>query len=227
MLLNLSPRLARVAGHVRPGAVPVDVGTDHAHVPIWLLQKGICERAYASDNKPGPLRRAAADAAQSGVGERLTLWLCDGLALCPPAAVDTVILAGMGGETMVHILSEAPWALDRRLILQPQSKIPALRRWLAERSRAVLDAELADDAGRLYLIWLVGPGEMDGAAAVDRPLLEKRDALLRPWLAEGIKRARNSLRGMEQAKSPDGAALSALRAHLEKLEHARRETLTW
>ena len=227
MNLTLSPRLRLVASHVQRGAVAVDVGTDHAYVPIWLLQNGISAHAYASDNKPGPLRRAAADAERCGVGDKLTLWLCDGLALCPPEAVDTVILAGMGGETIIGILSDSPWALERRLILQPQSKIAELRRWLAERGRAVLDADLADDAGRLYLVWLVGPGQADGGAAVDAPLMEKRDALLRPWLEDALKRGRKNLRGMEQAREPDRTAIGALREQLALLEQAREEVLKW
>ena len=226
-IIKLSPRLARVAGYVLPGSTAVDVGTDHAYVPIWLLQTGVSERAFASDNKPGPLRRAAEDARHCGVSERLSLWLCDGLALCPPETVDTVILAGMGGETMLNILSAAPWALEKRLILQPQSKIGELRRGLAERECAVLDASLVDDAGRIYLVWLAGKGSMDGSAAVDAPLLARRDPLLRRWLEDQIKRGRKSLRGMEQAARPEESAIAALRSRLEEYEKLRKETAQW
>ena len=44
---------------------------------------------------------------------------CDGLAALSPGEVDTVVIAGMGGDLMVHILSAAPWIRDVKLILQP------------------------------------------------------------------------------------------------------------
>ena len=81
MSIALSPRLRRIAEYVPPGSTVVDVGTDHAYIPIWLLQEGRSERAYATDIKAGPLSRAEADAERYGVTERLTLLLCDGLAL--------------------------------------------------------------------------------------------------------------------------------------------------
>ena len=227
MELTLSPRLARIASYVEPGAVVIDVGTDHAYVPIWLLRTGCSAHAYASDNKPGPLRNAEADARRCGVCDQLTLYLCEGLALCAPEDVDTIILAGMGGETMIHILSDAPWAKEKRLVLQPQSKIPELRRWLAEHGLAVLDASLVDDTGRIYLVWRVGAGKADGGAAIDSPLLTHRDPLLRPWLEEQIKRGRKQARGLRAARQPDEQAIAALEAELDTLEEIRKETQKW
>lgn len=227
MRIQLSPRLRRIAAYVPQGSTVVDVGTDHAYIPIWLLQEGVSEQAYATDIRPGPLARAREDAQRHGLADRLTLWLCDGLALCPPEAVDTVILAGMGGETMRGILERAPWALEKRLVLQPQTKLPELRRWLGEQGLAVLDASLADDAGRIYLVWLVGAGEPKPEAAVDEALLRKRDPLLRPWLADRIKRAGKELRGLECARTPDEAALAARRRELSELNRIVREVSAW
>ena len=227
MSIALSPRLRRIAEYVPPGSTVVDVGTDHAYIPIWLLQEGRSERAYATDIKAGPLSRAEADAERYGVTERLTLLLCDGLALCPPEAADTVILAGMGGETMMGILERSPWALGKRLILQPQTKWELLRVWLAEHGLAVLDASLAYDTGRIYLIWLVGPGRQDPAETVDHALLDKRDPLLKPWLEDRIKRCRKQLRGLESAREPDHEELEKNRRELSRLEEIYREVVQW
>ena len=227
MSIELSPRLRRIAEYVPAGGVVVDVGTDHAYIPIWLLQTGVSPRAYASDVKPGPLKNAEADAARAGVRDRLTLFLCDGLTLCAPDAVDTVILAGMGGETMMGILGAAPWAWEKRLILQPQTKLPEFRRWLSERGLAIRDATLVHDTGRLYLVWLVGRGQMRPDAVIDPVLIEKRDPLLRAYTAELIKRQRKQLHGMAQAREKDPAALDRLRSELEELEKIYREAETW
>ena len=227
MSIRLSPRLKALADFVPAGAVPVDVGTDHAYLPVWLLQEGVCERAYATDLRRGPLARAREDAERYGVAERLTLYLCDGLALCPPEAVDTVLLAGMGGETILGILDRSPWALDKRLIIQAQTKLPELRAALSARGLAIQDAALADDAGRLYLVWLVGRGQGDPDTVVDTPLLTRRDPILKPWLAEQIKRASKQLHGLESARAVDVEAVAALRRELEHYRELQREVLKW
>ena len=224
----LSPRLARLAAWVTPGSVVIDVGTDHAYIPIWLLQSGLSPRAYASDIKAGPLRNAAAGARRCGVEARLTLYLCDGLSACAPDSVDTVLIAGMGGETIQGILAAAPWALDKRLIVQAQTKQESLRRWLGAQGMTVLDAALVHDAGRIYVCWLLGRGKLRGADwPLDPVLVEKKDPLLRAYTEERIKRTLRQLQGMEQGKATDSAALEEVRRTLSALRELHREAETW
>ena len=218
MKIKLSDRLFRVASYVEQDAVPVDVGTDHAYVPIYLLQNGVSPRAYATDNRPGPLKNAGSDAKKYGVEDRLTLFLCDGLALCDPECLDTVIIAGMGGETMIHILEQTPWALEKRLILQPQSKQNELRRYLASKGLSILNAVLAEDAGKYYEVWLAGEGVMDVEAPIEPCLIEKHDPLLKPYLMEQIRRKKKQIHGLESSRRPDGDALMRLYRDLDDLE---------
>lgn len=225
MKLSLSERLFRVASYVEQGAVPVDVGTDHAYVPIYLLQNGVSPRAYATDSKPGPLKNAGFDAKKYGVEEKLVLYLCDGLALCDPECLDTVIIAGMGGETMIRILAQTSWALEKRLILQPQSKLRELRRYLASKGLSILDAVLAEDAGKLYEIWLAGKGSMDEDALIEPRLIEKRDPLLKPYLTELIRRQKKQICGLEASHQPDGEVLQHLNRELDTLEHFFQDAL--
>ena len=224
MKINLSDRLFRVAGFVEHGAVPADVGTDHAYVPIYLLQNGVSPRAYATDNRPGPLKNAGIDAKKYGVEERLVLYLCDGLALCDPECLDTVIIAGMGGETMIHILEQTPWALEKRLILQPQTKLGELRRYLASKNLSILDAVLAADAGKFYEIWLAVEGAMDADALIEPCLIEKRDPLLKPYLAEQIRRKKKQIHGLESSRRPGGDALQRQYLELDALERLLQDS---
>ena len=64
--------------------------------------------------------------------EQAELFLCDGLEQVQPAGITDVVIAGMGGETIVHILENCPWRRQVHLILQPMTKIPDLRLWLAQ-----------------------------------------------------------------------------------------------
>ena len=158
-MIHLSPRLAAVAGQVPKGAAVIDVGTDHAMVPVWLVQSGRAARVLASDIRPGPLRSAAALLEKTGTGDRVRLMQTDGLTGIGPEDGDTVILAGMGGETMISILAAAPWTkTGALLILEPQSKRAELRRWLTGSGYRILSERLAEDAGRIYPILTAAGG---------------------------------------------------------------------
>ena len=227
MKIRLSPRLQRIADYVVPGSTIIDVGTDHAYIPIWLLQNGICETAFASDIKRGPLENAARDAEACGLADRLSLLLCDGLALCRPECVDTVIIAGMGGETIMGILAAAPWVREKRLILQPQTKYFELRGFLAENGYCIADASLAYDTGRIYRVWQVEAGEEKDHGRVEAALMEKRDPLLKPYMEDMIKRLRKQIQGVERASDSSPELLSALRCELEEYIRVHEEGESW
>lgn len=126
----LTKRLAACAKLVTPGGVVCDVGTDHGSLPAYLLQQNICHRAVATDIHKGPLEAARRTLTEAGVLERAELLLCDGLEDVCPDGITDVVIAGMGGETIVHILEQCPWRQSVRLILQPMTKASLLRQWL-------------------------------------------------------------------------------------------------
>ena len=128
----LTKRLAACAAQVTPAGVVCDVGTDHAYLPAELLQSGRCTRAVATDIHAGPLEAARRTLTEAGVLEQAELFLCDGLEQVQPTGITDVVIAGMGGETIVHILENCPWRRQVHLILQPMTKIPDLRLWLAQ-----------------------------------------------------------------------------------------------
>jgi len=227
MKIRLSPRLQRIADYVLPGGTVIDVGTDHAYIPIYLLQNGISSHAYASDLRAGPLENARRDAESGGVADALTLYRCDGLADCRAEDVDTVIIAGMGGETIQGILADAPWTAAKRCILQPQTKFRELRLFLAKSGQRIADASLAYDTGRIYLVWLVERGTMDPDCTIDSSLLEKRDPLLVAYTEDLMKRLRKQLSGLERARNADPAQIDLLRRDLEALTKVHEEAVAW
>ena len=153
MIIHLSPRLQAVAELVDQDARVIDVGTDHAMIPVWLVQTGRAVHVLATDIRSGPLENAAALVARTGAVESIRLLQTDGLTDIGPENGDTVIIAGMGGETIISILSAAPWTKENvRLILSPQSKKEDLRRYLTENGYCIHREQLVKDAGRVYPI---------------------------------------------------------------------------
>lgn len=121
--MQLSKRLKLVASFVPEGDRVADVGTDHGYVPIWLVGTGRCPGAVAMDVRQGPLDRARAHIRESGLEDKIQVRLCDGLSGSIPGEVDTVVIAGMGGELMLRILEEGRhmWESTAHFVLSPQS----------------------------------------------------------------------------------------------------------
>jgi tRNA (adenine22-N1)-methyltransferase len=133
MIPSLSTRLLACAGFVNQGDRVADIGCDHGYLSIHLLTNGIASFCIASDVAEGPLQSAMHNARKFGVHENISFYLSDGVRNIP-RDFDTLVCAGMGGDTMIHILESAPWLRDEkyRLILQCQSKTPMLRKYISE-----------------------------------------------------------------------------------------------
>lgn len=149
--LYLGARLGAIADRVREGVTFYDVGTDHAYLPVYLLQQGRITAAVASDVATGPLSRASETVRRAGLADKVSLRLADGLfgiELIPPC---DIAIAGMGGEMIASILEAAPQVrmAGVRLLLQPMTKDEELRRYLAANGFAV-DFECVVEEGKLY-----------------------------------------------------------------------------
>ena len=184
MKLPLSTRLLACAGFVNNGDRVADIGCDHGYLSIHLLTQGIARSCIASDVAKGPLQSAKDNARKFGVQENITFHLSDG-AQSIPRDFDTLVCAGMGGDTMIHILQSAPWLKNEqyRLILQCQSKRPELRRWLYDHGFAIRRETLAKDGKFCYPVTEVvyAPGEsLSGAEFYITPSLRASGSPLLP-----------------------------------------------
>lgn len=152
----------------------------------------------------------------------------DGLQFSGAQAADVITIAGMGGETICTILAAAPWLREgRRLILQPQSKVPELADWLWHNGFTIEDAALCRDAGKRYLALRVLGRVAAQSCTVEQLLLRHRDPLLPEQLKEEIRRQKRARAGMAHAKQTPEAALAALDARLSELEACLKEVQTW
>ena len=153
MKLPISDRLLACCNFVAKGDRVADIGCDHGYLGIHLLTNGIASHMIESDVAPGPLDSARRNAAKYGVGNAMTFCLSDGVRDIP-RDFDTLVCAGMGGDTMIHILSAAPWLKSKqyRLILQCQSKTPMLRRFLSENGWRITGEAVLKEGKFLYTV---------------------------------------------------------------------------
>lgn len=183
----MTPRLQAVARLVPAGARLADVGTDHAHLPVWLLLQGRLQTAIATDIREGPLSRAKETVSAYGVEGRVSLRLCPGLNAVTPEEADTVTICGMGGEMIAGILNAAPWTRsETTLILQPQSSLPKLRGWLTEHGYRIEREYLAKEAHHWYPVLLVRGGACAALSAPEQlagqPSTWEKDSLRLEYL---------------------------------------------
>ena len=215
--LSLQPRLALLASLVPQGAVLADVGTDHGYIPVCLRQRGVIDRAIASDIGREPLEHARRTAREYDV-YGLAFRLCDGLSAIAPDEADTLVIAGMGGETIIHILESAPWTRGCTLLLQPQTKIELLRAWLREHGYAADAERLVEDKGKLYLVLSVRGAEPGTASVLEQygGFCLEGDPLYGAYLTRQIARLRRRAEGIRESRGEETQALLSLAAQLEE-----------
>lgn len=232
--LELSPRLMSVAGLVPRGARLADIGTDHAYLPAWLILHGIIPEAIAADLRRGPLERARATAEKYGLTDALDFRLCNGLSGISPDEVDTIAIAGMGGETIAEILSAAPWTKEakKQLLLQPMSAQPELRRWLQSHGYAIRQELLSREGETLYTTFQVHAGAMEPLTPGEQWAGRQRQGMVAPlrgaYLDKLTAQASRALEGLSRSsRSSDQDRLLEIKAVHQDLLRLREEWSAW
>ena len=145
-------RLGAAASFVRQGAVFADIGTDHAHLPIFLLKSGRILRAVAADVNRGPLDRARDNAASEGVSEKIDFRLADGLSGMEALGLTDIAICGMGGELIAEIVGRSEAAKKCILALQPMNHQQHLRKFLWENGFEIINEDFCVESSKPYCI---------------------------------------------------------------------------
>ena len=144
--VRLDDRLKACASLVR-GDFAVDIGTDHAYVPIYLIQNQLCSRVVASDVRAGPVRRARQNVEAYGLSELIQVVQAYGLQSDAFLGCSDVIIAGMGGDLIVKLIDSCSWRGQKgvRFILQPMTKAERLRFYLWKHGYEITEELIAYD----------------------------------------------------------------------------------
>ena len=215
--MRLSDRLETILACCGTGECLADVGTDHAQVPVELVERGHFRRAIAMDLREGPLQRAEQTVLRRNLQDKVRLRLADGLAGLSPGEADVIVIAGMGGPLMARILEDGKEAAAaaRRLVLSPQSELPDFRRFLHVQKYRIEEECLLEDEGKRYSVMIASPGEEDPWASEEyffgkQPIVRK-DPLLLDWLKRDLEAAESLL---EKLNGLEGERIAERRAAL-------------
>ena len=219
-MIKLSKRMSAVADMVTHGNVLADVGTDHGYVPIALVQQGKIPRAIAMDINKGPLQRAQEHISMCQLEDYIETRLSNGVEALKVGEVDSILIAGMGGDLVIHILSEGFEVCRnaKELILQPQSELARVRQYLREHLFQIVDEDMIIEDGKYYPMMRVIPVEADNfwkflPEETIRPcdmygplLLKNGNPSLRKYLVKQHKQLNKILK--ELNSQPDSEAIT-------------------
>lgn len=210
--ISLGQRLQKVADFVPAGASLADIGSDHGYLAARLLQCGKIRLAIAGELNREPAERARQTARAVGLEEQMLVREGAGLAVLQPGEVDTIVIAGMGGTTIIEILesNSAVMSTLQRLVLQPNVAGAQVRSWLAEHAWSIIDEALVIENQILYEIIVAEPGEMSQLTALQAEmgpvLLRERPELFSTRVQSAIAERHHIAEQLLRSPGPAAAA---------------------
>ena len=167
--MKLSKRLQAIYDMV-PGGILADVGSDHGKLVISLFENGVISKGYAIENKEGPYKRLVANIKKHHLLDDVIPMFSDGISELPPS-VETVVIAGMGGNTIIDILKAHPLKLKnvKTIIVDAHSNVPEIRKEICKLGYVIEDEDIIEEDGIYYEIIKFLAGE---TAFLDEPDIE-------------------------------------------------------
>lgn len=120
-------RIKAIASLVDNDALVVDIGTDHAYLPIYLYENDITKNIVASDISSNALLFAKNNLEKHNLRGKIKLVVSDGFKNLDEC-FDIAIISGVGTETIKKILDNE--VLPNKLILSSHKNVSDLREYM-------------------------------------------------------------------------------------------------
>lgn len=216
---EISKRLLTIANYVNPGSRVADIGSDHAYLPVFLIQAGKAVSAIAGEVNQGPWTSAVQHVKEAGLSERIDVRLGDGLSVVENGEVDTICIAGMGGALICQILEAGIKRLSSvsHLILQPNVAEKNVRKWLYQNGWELKGESILKEDGILYEVLSVTRGNpeapyihkdwsLDAWFELGPFLWQERSPVYKEKWQEESKKVERVLNSLEQSSSSEALA---------------------
>jgi len=217
----LDPRLSLAFDLYDPCELAADIGTDHAHLPAALLQRGRCRHMILTDISESALENARMEMIRLRLTDRVSLRLGDGLS---PVSEECgmISIMGMGGRTIRDILLSGKDRLrNASLILSAHTDWHLIRSAVCEIGYHLDREEPCLAAGRFYLVLRARPGKKamtDREIRLGGPLFSSESEMLVPFLRRRKEVLKERLKGVSSATAPNESELLLLKSDLDFYE---------
>lgn len=213
-MIQLDARLSLAYDLYDPCDLAADIGTDHAHLPAALLQRGRCQHMILTDLSESALKNARETVIRCRLSDRTDLRAGDGLQPLEEAC-GMISITGMGGRTVHDILLEGAGKLrGASLVLSAHTDLPLIREAVCRIGYHLDREEPCFCAGRYYLVLRARPGACPLTPRELRlggPLFESQSSQLIPYLTRRREVLQDKLRGLVSADKPEESLIAQVR----------------
>lgn len=159
-MIKLSKRLLSIANLVSDNSKVVDIGCDHGLVSIYLAMNKQNISIIASDINQNALDNAIKNINKYHLEDKIKVCLSNGLDNINDE-IDTIIISGMGGHTIVDILTNNQEKLNtvNNIIIQSNNDIEYVRRKIVKLGYCISKEELILDKNIYYTVILFTKGK--------------------------------------------------------------------
>lgn len=154
-MINLSPRLKLISEFVPLNSKVMDIGCDHGLLDIYLYQNKIVKKIIASDINFSALNNAIENIKANKLEKEIETRLSDGLEnIHAEDEIDTLVIAGMGSNTIVNMLKKDIKKLDKikTIIIQSNTKLEFLRSEIVKLNYYIADEAIVEDNKKIYIV---------------------------------------------------------------------------
>lgn len=217
----ITPRLKCIINHTN-GNLIADIGTDHAYIPIYLIENNLARRVIASDVRTGPVKIAEDNIKKRGLSDKIEVRRGSGLSVLEKKEADTLIIAGMGGQLIREIIdADIEKARGSRLVLQPMNAQYELRKYLIENGFKITDEDIAVEGFKVYNIINAQNGSMrpfENDIEYHIPKYLKKNSHYKNLYTKKHREFTRVIKGLEKSENTDFEKLSLYKYWQKELE---------
>ncbi len=148
----LSLRLSSLTKFVNYNDKIIDIGCDHALLDIFLVKNDLVKSIIASDVNSQALDSGIKNIENEGLSDKIEARLGDGLnVLTEKDNIDTVIISGMGTNTIMGILNNDHLKNINKLIIQSNNDHTMLRKYVTKLGFFIKSEEYFQDNKKNYI----------------------------------------------------------------------------
>lgn len=217
----ITPRLQSVINCVK-GNVISDIGTDHAYIPVKLIEEKRAVKVIASDIKDGPVNAAKKTVSKFGLEEKIEVRKGSGLSVIKKGEADVIIIAGMGGLLIGDIIEADKEKINgAELILQPMNGQYELRKYLIKNGFTILNEDISVEGFKVYNLFVVKEGKSEPFEKdiyYHLPLYLKENKNFDALYRKKEREFKKVIKGLENSKETDFEKLEIYKKWYEELK---------
>lgn len=148
----ISERLKSLVKYIKKSDKVIDIGCDHALLDVYLVKNDVVNEIIVSDVSKNALEQGIANIKKYDLVDKIDARCGNGLEVINETDnVDTVIISGMGTNTILEILNNDYLYNIKKLIIQSNNDYYELRRDINKLGFVIHCEEVITDNNKVYI----------------------------------------------------------------------------